>query len=129
MRADPAFEAKRIAGINSKIARDPAYKEQMRERMRKAASLPHATEIRRQKAIELRFWEKGWEAAPKGSEARIRGGKRLSDTRLAWCPRELRDQYKKLVRSNKIPAAEARVMILDLHEREMERFRQKLEAA
>lgn len=126
MRADPTFEAKRVKGINDKIARDPEYRERLKKRMAIATALPQATEARRRSAIEQRIWEIGSKYVPAGSPGRIKAGAKMSETRLSWCPRELRDEYRRLIRSSRIPAVEAKEMILAQHERDMAKFRARL---
>ncbi len=79
-----------------------------------------------QKAKELRIWElaKGTRT-PEGME---RARKRLSDTRLAHIPPEVRDDYRVLVRA-KVPKEEALATVLAAHEERLSAFRRKLEEA
>ena len=44
-------------------------------------------------------------------EVRQKRGASVSATRMAWCPPELRDEYRDLVRRQRLPAAEARAII------------------
>lgn len=50
----------------------------------------------------------------------------VSETRMAWCPPELRDEARRLTYMKGIPLAEVKPMILDLHRAQMDRFRQGL---
>lgn len=50
-------------------------------------------------------------AASNSPEAKAKAGRARSDTVLAWCPPEMRDAYRELVRKNGLPADEARRII------------------
>lgn len=52
-------------------------------------------------------------------------GRSRTETLLAWCPRELRDEYRRLLRK-RVKAAEAKEMILAQHEKDMAAFRRRL---
>jgi len=64
--------------------------------------------------------------AAKTPEIYARAGKRLSETRLAWCPPHLRDDYIMLTQQKRYLAAEARQMIEDQHELAMARWRRSV---
>lgn len=57
-----------------------------------------------------------------GHPARIAAGRKLSETRMGWCPLEYRDEYRRLVRSKLVSAAEARRMIEDMIAADMDRY-------
>jgi hypothetical protein len=59
-------------------------------------------------------------------EVRERAGRSLSETRMAWCPLEYREQYKQLTRLKVCTAGEAREMILEQIERDRVRARSNL---
>lgn len=122
---DPGFRAKQRAGIRRKLERDPAFLDALRERARASLRDPAILERRTRHWRGLAVWHLGNAAQPKGSESRMRAGRGVSEHRMAWCPRECRDEYRRLVRSKGIPAAEARAIILAQHEREMTAFRRK----
>lgn len=63
-------------------------------------------------------------AAAAGSEARIRAGRTLSQTRLGWLPIEYRPDYDFLRRTYKMSAADARRMIEDQIARDLERYQE-----
>lgn len=48
---------------------------------------------------------------------------RASRSRMAWCPPEYRDEYRRLTRSKMLPAAEARTIIEGLIAAHAERYR------
>jgi hypothetical protein len=52
------------------------------------------------------------EALKRKRESEARRRQSISDVRLAWCPLRYRDEYRKLVDSKRIPAAEAKRIIL-----------------
>jgi len=126
MTKQPGFEERRRAGIRWGMMEHPERKEAMRARLREVAQLPHATEARRARALEMRLWEKGHACIPAGSEARKRGGRRRSETVMAWCPAELRQTYRELVYRKKLRAAEAKEIILEQHEKDMREFRRSI---
>lgn len=128
LNADPSFQERRLAGIRRKIKTDPAHVARLRERIIAAGKLPQAVEARRNSMKMCRVWERARGGPPAGSPERIRAGQRQSETKMAWCPRELRDDYRRLVHSKKIPAAQARGLILEQHERNMAKFRRSIGA-
>lgn len=48
---------------------------------------------------------------------------RASHARLAWCPPEYRDEYRRLTRKKQIPAAEARHLIEEMIATHAKRYR------
>jgi hypothetical protein len=52
-------------------------------------------------------------------EVRKRAGAKASATKLRDIPPAMRDEYKRLIRSKLIPAAEAKQIILDQFKRQM----------
>lgn len=125
----PEWREAQRAGIVRGLQANPERKDRLREQIQAVGMLPQAVEARRQRFLTERIWERGIATLAANPELRALSGKRQSNTKMAWCPRELRDEYKRLVYSQKIPAAEAKAMILEQHERDMARFRQKVLAA
>lgn len=97
--SDPHVRANHIRrateGLRRRLATDPDFVEQRREQGR---------------AVGLSKLG----VTPAGSASRIAAGKSSSATKLAWCPPEYRDEYKRLVKRQNIPAAQARPMIEDM---------------
>lgn len=95
--ADPAYQAmhsRRVAqGIRDLIARNPAELER-----------------RRAAGVAVAQTGLGHACQPKGSEPRMRAARATSDRRLSWCPKHLRAEYRRLVRSGR-KAVEARAII------------------
>jgi hypothetical protein len=117
VKADPALDAKRRAGVDALFA-DPAYVAEHRVRLQ--ANVAKASQdpafIERRRAHGRRQYAECLsrpevQAKAHGPEARKRAGRATSETRLAWCPTELRAEYRRLIRSKLIPAAEARRII------------------
>lgn len=122
----PERRAKMVAGINRKIQEDPIYLEKLKAQARKNAAMPGHIEKMAEAGKRAETWRIALAATT--PESYKRAGRSLSERLMAWCPRELRDQYRHLNQSKKIKAAEARQMILDQHEKDMAEFRRKLSA-
>jgi hypothetical protein len=58
---------------------------------------------------------------PQSPEHIARRAAAISNARMAWCPQHLRDEHKRLVRVKKVPAAQAREIILNQWQAEMAR--------
>lgn len=98
-RDDPAHIAKmrRVAAANGKRAMlDPARVEQLREHGRKM----RATHLSTPAALAARL------AVAKDV------GRKITETRLGWCPPEYRAEYRRLTLSKRFLAADAKAMIL-----------------
>lgn len=117
----PEVRARQRAGIKRRHAVDPAFLDALRRRARALGEDPDINARRTQHFKDARYWEKGVIASSK-PEVRARAAKRASATRLAWCPPEYRDEYRRLIRSKRIPAAEARQIILSSVAADEERF-------
>lgn len=100
---EPAFRAERVALIARNAApsrADPGYRDKMREH-----GLRQFRDVLTRPDVVAKI------QAP---EARAKRGAAITATRLAWCPAELRDQYRDLVRCKGLTAAEARAAIEDI---------------
>lgn len=125
-RRDPEVSAKKSASIKALFAANPEYLERQREGMLAHNRSEKMRALAGQKAKELRIWEKA--KGSRSPEAIARGAKRLSETRMAHIPPEVRDDYRVLVRA-KVPKEEALATVLALYEERMAAFRRKLEEA
>jgi len=114
-------------GIRRKIKHDPAYLETLRSLARANSSKPGHMEKMRAASPPETLWLKALPSVT--PEVRARAARTFSERCMAWCPRELRDEYRRLVTSKKLTAAQARQIILAQHEKNMAAFRRKLEAA
>jgi hypothetical protein len=114
MHTDPAFNAKRLAGLR-------AYHDTPEAKRTLAASLArfraNMTEEQRERLREHGRWLAREVLTPevlarsRSPEARAKGGAKYTENRLGWCPPEMRDEYRHLMRSKRYSAAEARAII------------------
>lgn len=99
--ADPHVRAEHIEraaeGLRRRIREDPAFAERRRAIGRRTGLL-----------------KRGMAQHPAGSPLRLANGRKSAATKLAWCPPEYRDEYRRLIKRQNIPAAEARPMIEDM---------------
>lgn len=96
-----------------------------------AANLEKARQKRVQPGANIardRIWERGNAARPKGCEARKRAGRRQSATWYAWCPPELRDTARFLLRHKRMARAEVEAIIAREHAVAMRRWRASIGA-
>lgn len=126
MNSDPDFAARVSAGIQTAMKKDPAKREAKRQAMLRIRATPKARESRRRVAQSIELWRLGNAAQPPGSPSRVLAGARGSATKLAWCPPELRDEYRFLTKKVRLKAAEARRMIEQQHELDMARWRRNV---
>lgn len=126
--ADPAFRERHRAGVKRALALDPARLDKLRAHVRGLAKAPAVVERRTRYMRENAKAMNARSIAAKTPESWAKAGRTVSAKRLAWCPPELRDDYKALVNGGYYTAAEAREVILEQHEREMERFRRRIAA-
>lgn len=95
--ADPDFRARknRISGQTLlRLKQDPAFRARESAAQRRNCAIMNATR-RQLTPDELAL-----------------AGKRQSARKLSWCPPVMRDAYRQLTRSKRIPAAQAREIIL-----------------
>lgn len=123
MNRDPAFQANRIAALNSCEALKVGSATR-REAARKATvtrmSNPAYVEwLRHQMATVVAPLGHTPEAEAKRNHKEI--GRKRTETLLGWCPPECRDDYRHLVMNKGIKAADAKQIILDQIRTERER--------
>lgn len=124
---DPeAFDRKRREGMLKKYRDDPEFKAKTRANLLRIAKLPHAVAARTENCRKLGLSRVAVDAMPAGSEARKKQAKAISERKLAWCPPELRAEYMHLLKSKRIKAAEAKPIILEMHEANLRRLRAKM---
>lgn len=102
--ADPAFRARknRISGQTLlRLKQDPEFRAKEDAARRRNVAIMNANR------------------RPRTAEELAIAAKRQSARKLSWCPPALRDEYRALVRSKRIPAAEARQMILAQYKRQI----------
>jgi hypothetical protein len=125
---DPEWRVKQKAGMKRMLS-DPAKLEALKERARIIGKTPGATEARRAAAKRIGLYKIGHKALEGNQDARRRAGAHRTATALKDIPSELRAEYRELTHVKRIPAAEARQMVLEKHELEMARWRREAEQA
>ncbi|HWK32787.1 MAG TPA: hypothetical protein VNR51_03795 [Hyphomicrobium sp.] len=120
---DPTWREKQRAGIRLKLQADPEYVERLRVSARRASAL-RDPQVMKERWLQERIWEKSNAAHPPGSPSRRQAGRSISAAKLADIPPHLREMYRELTRSG-LRAAEARAMVMEHHETEMRRWRQR----
>jgi len=114
LNADPAFQEKRLVGIHRKWE-EPEYREAQRKRcQRLGQKCAVDPEIRARRVEWGHFAYATWLSRPEIRERANTSpnrGKKVSAARLAWCPPEMRERYRYLIRSKKMLAVDARKMI------------------
>jgi len=115
INTDPEMIARRRAAQVEFFAR-PEVRENLRERARRyMANMPEAERERRREAGRRLFREHLARpevvAITMAPETRARAGQARTNTVLAWCPPELRAEYRRLMRSLRMTSAEARALL------------------
>lgn len=114
--ADPAFRRARADGIRAKFANDPAHRAKMADVARR-----NSARWRQDPAAYAQLVAHGrrqiaalHSPAAKATSLAARGvaGRKITETRLGWCPPAYREAYRKLCRSQRLTAAAARAEIL-----------------
>lgn len=119
MATDPEIQRRRREGIQ-RYHQKPGVKLEYRERMRKAlaASMadPEQLERRREHGRWLRanvLTRPDVVAKTVSPEVNAKRAASLSATRMRDIPAAMRDEYRRLVVTKKVPAAEVKAIILD----------------
>jgi len=102
--ADPEFRARknRISGqVLLRLKQDPEFLAKEDAARRRNVRVMNATR------------------RPRTKEELDLAAKRQSARKLSWCPPALRSEYRGLVKSKRIPAAEAKRIILDMFKRQI----------
>lgn len=126
VRTDPDVSARKSAKVRLKYQSDPSYRENQRARTAEHNRSAKMRKLAGEKARAMRIWEKG--LACMTPELRKQAGRTLSAVKLAHIPPELRDEYRALTR-RRWYKDEATAMIMEMHDKQMQRFLRKLEAA
>jgi hypothetical protein len=123
--ADPIKRDAMKKGIRRRLSSDPMALERARERARKLHTLPQSIEACRRR-WNPDWHRKGVEAMLARPDLREAANRKMSATKLAWCPPHLRDEYRHLTQRKGFLHAEARQMIEDQNEIEMARWRRSI---
>ncbi len=115
----PETKAKRVSGWKKRIANPRHYADLCRvaaANSRKAMSDPTKRVAAQQRAriiYETYLDTPEMRAHVTAPETRARAGRSLTATRLSWCPPEYRDDYLFLINTKRMPASEARQIVID----------------
>ncbi|WP_419808367.1 hypothetical protein [Sphingomonas sp.] len=115
--ADPAFRA-RLEAASRAAKRSPASRARASEAAlrteaeRRGDPAWHAYKVASGRRLRAEY-DASPEAQLRNSAMRAAAGRKISDTRHAWCPIEYRPAYR-AIRDKDVPAAEARRMVEEL---------------
>lgn len=106
---------------------EPGYKQQHVARCtagtrRALKDNPEFRAMRAEQGRRVGLLGLGKEKNAAGSPARVTAGRKRTETVLAWCPVEYRDEYRRLVRTKLIRAPEARRMVEDMIAADLARY-------
>jgi hypothetical protein len=125
MATSPEKRAKCRATMK-RLFEDPMYRARHRQRTlegnRRAMEKPEVAALRREQGRRVGLLRLGASRLPAGSPPRVQAGRKRTETVLAWCPLEYRDEYRRLRCSKLIRAPEARRMIEAMIARDVARY-------
>lgn len=105
---------------------EPGYKQQHVARCtagtREALKRPEFLAMRQEQGRRVGLSRTGQSANKAGHPSRIAAGKKRSETVMAWCPLEYRAEYRRLIRTKLIRAPEARRMVEDMIQHDLDRY-------
>ena len=110
VNSSPEIKAKRAEGIRRKWDSDPAWAAEMK---RQATARLMSPEVRA-KSNAAFMLNQPWTKAERDAASYARGGRTISNVRLAHIPLTLRGEYRRLVRSKRMSAADASAAVLAL---------------
>lgn len=125
---DPAWREAQRAGAKRALLADPERLDALRQRIRAQNIAPEKRAWAAERARQIKFYEIGHRSCHT-PEAQAKRSASCTATKLAWCPPHLRADYRRLVRTKHIPAAEAREIILAQEQAEIAAMRRRLEWA
>lgn len=108
VNSSPEMKAKRAEGIRRKWATDPEFAARMKRQATERLMSPEV----RAKSNAAFVLNKPWTKAQRDADSYARGGRTISNSRLAHIPLTLRGEYRRLVRSKRMSAAEASAAVL-----------------
>jgi hypothetical protein len=112
LNADPKTHAKRVAGIRrDAVVRREEKRRILLENAAKAMQRPERLAFLREQMKWVQPLSQTPEVLAKTDPAAK--GRKRTETVLGWCPPAYREEYRRLIRSRNVNAAEARKVILD----------------
>jgi hypothetical protein len=125
---DPAWREAQKAGAKRALQVNPERLAALRERVRAMNVTPEKRARTADHARKIGLHAIGQRTANSPESIAKRAASSVS-TKLAWCPPRLREQYRHLLYVKRIPAAEARAMILAQQDADIAAMRRRLEWA
>lgn len=127
VKSDPAYRARLAQSQRRALALDPTILERRAAAMRAKASTPEWKARNAELCRDRRLWEKG--VAALTPEIRAQQGRTFSARHgvASWSPPELVDLARAL-RAHGATLEEAKRMVDEQHERDMQRFRERIGA-
>jgi hypothetical protein len=125
---DPAWREAQRAGAKRALQVNPERLDALRARVRAMNITPEKRARTAEHAKRIGLHAIGQRTANSPESIAKRAAASVS-TKLAWCPPHLREQYRHLLYVKRIPAAEARAMILAQEAAEIAEMRRRLEWA
>lgn len=122
---DPAWREAQRSGAKRALQADPARMEALKARLRAHNSSPEHRAWAAERAYKIGLASIG-QAASRTPEANAKRAASAAATKLAWCPPHLREDYRALIYNKKIPAAEAREIILAQEASEVASVRRRM---
>lgn len=114
MNADPEFQAKRIAALRASAALQSGSEQRRRagrlSAQKRMANPFYVAWLRNLVKNVVQPCSQTPEARAKRDD--VAAGKKISERKLGWCPLEYRGEYRRLIVSKGIKAAEARPIIM-----------------
>jgi len=124
---DPAWREAQRLGSKRALLLNPDKLAALRDRVRARNTSPEWRAKAAEHARTIRLHEIGHQTAnnPESIAKRAAAG---AATKLSWCPPHLREQYRDLLYRKRIPAAEAREMILAQEAAQIAALRRRMAA-
>lgn len=123
---DPAWREAQRVGAKRALQVNPERMEALKARVRARNASPEHRAWAADRARQIGLHAIGQQSA-NNPESIAKRAASSAATKLAWCPPHLREQYRHLLYSKKIPAAEARQMILEQEAAEVAALRRRME--
>lgn len=125
---DPAWREAQKAGAKRALQANPERMEALKARIRARNTSPEHRAWAADRARQMGLAEIG-RAVAHTAEAQAKRSASCIATKLSWCPPHLREDYRRLIRTKHIRAAEAREIILAQEQAEIAAMRRRLEWA
>lgn len=122
---DPAWREAQRAGARRALLANPERLDALKARIRAHNTSPEHRAWAAERAKAIKLHERG-SAASQTAEANAKRSASATASKLAWCPPHLRQDYRRLIYSKKLSAAEARQIILAQDAAEVAEVRRRM---